>query len=436
MLTLTLHPMRKVGRFVFALLSAIVAVLAFVHFSSAWAANVAQPVPFESIPEEVNVGVPVLGNWIMAANLVTSNLYIINDATGTVYGPFLEGQLGTPGGARLDIAITPDHRTALISNFGDSAIFFVDVTDPIHPTLITSVTVPMFAEDIDITPDGKFALVSDGGLSSEVASIDLLSHTFAYTINLGTRDAQAVEVAPNGTVILADYLGHSIHTLILDEFGAMTYANTYSNTYPGFAVTDTNGLPYPVNLGLAPDGQTVLVGSSMTSTVGVYKIIDVGVLTFTQWVKGLQGAIPGSDIYFPGVQSFAFNAAGNKAYAVVNNNYYTPTSSMTPTLHNDMLAILNIDGPGQVSLDAGGVVSIPHMTTGQFFGVDTLALAGGKLYFGYPTSSMNENISNIAVVDLRDFSVSTTLEMSSTLYIPAGLAVIPLEQVFLPIILR
>jgi hypothetical protein len=416
-------PVKKFGLLVATVLVSIFAVFVVLEFTSASAANALEAVDVRpaSSPQEVNVDFAGLGHWILVANMISSNFSIVNTADDVVYGPFLEDQLGTNGGGRFDIAVTPDGRTALISNFGDSTVFFVNVADPIHPSLITSVTVPMLAEDIDISPDGKYALVTDGGFSPMVASIDIASATLVYTADLGVHQALAVVIAPDGTVIVADYFNNAVHTLLLDEMGVISYAHTYTYTYPGYAITDTHGLPSPVNVGLAPDGQTIIVCDATTSTIGVYQIVAPGVLTFTGMVTGLQGAFQADDYTYMGVQSVAFNAAGDKAYAVVNNYVYSGTR------YQDRLAILNIDRPGQVSLEAGGVVTIPHITLSQFFGVDTVAVAGNKVYLGYPTASTPDETTNLAIVNLTDLSVTTTMVLSKDISLPIGVTALPIH---------
>ncbi len=343
--------------------------------------------------------------------------------------------MGSEGGGRFDVAVTPDGSTALISNFGDRTVFLIDITNPIQPSLITSVTIPFFAEDIDISADGQYALVTDGGFSPRVASINVPSATLVYTAELGTRYANAVEVAPDGTIIVADYSGHAIHTLLLDETGVViTTGNTYTYTYPGLPITDTANVMRPVNVSMSPDGQTVIVCDAMTTTVGVYRVVAPGVLSFTGVVTGLQGTF---DFYDDGhgnvshgaVQSVAFNAAGDKAYAVLNALLMAGTTITEPVVDVQKIGVLNITGPGQVSLEAGGVVTLPHRGSSQLFGVDVIAIAGNKAFVGYPTLSGAADPvtrkTSLAIVDLTDYSITTTMVLTAEDSIPVGVATIP-----------
>ncbi|MBN1878047.1 MAG: tandem-95 repeat protein [Anaerolineae bacterium] len=380
----------------------------------------------------VNVDTPGMGYWVLVPNssggdwpfISSSNFHVVDTADNAVYGPFLDGQLGSSSGVRFDVAVTPDGSTALISNFGDSAVFLVDVTNPISPSLITSVTLPFFAEDIDISADGRYALVTDGGFSSMVASIDIPSATLVYTAELGTRNAQAVEIAPDGTIIVPDYSGGAIHTLLLIESGEIiTTGHTYTYTYPGL-----EELPWPINVSLSPDGQTLIVCNAFTSTVGVYQIVAPGVLSFTGVITGLHGDYEFYSGSNPGIQSVAFNAAGDKAYVSIPGMITAGTTVTDPFINTgDRVGILHIAGPGQVSLEAGGVTTVPHHTSNQLFGVDTIVVAGNKVYVGYPNTSSNDELRPLAVVDLTDYSVTTTMVFTAGRSIPTGVAAVPLR---------
>jgi len=59
----------------------------------------------------------------------------LSTTPATVYGPFLEGQLGNTNGLTLDVAVTPDGQTALISNFGDSSVYRVNISNPTNPVV-------------------------------------------------------------------------------------------------------------------------------------------------------------------------------------------------------------------------------------------------------------------------------------------------------------
>ena len=403
--------------------------------------------------------------WVIATGY-TGTISIIDAAADIVYGPFLSGTLGSEWGGLFDVAVTPDGKTALISNFGDSAVFFVDVSDPLNPSVILSVTTPMFAEDIAISHDGQFALVADGGFSNVLAVIDLPSRTLAYTITLPSGlYANGVDIAPDGTVIVVDYFQNWVETLYPDASGYLTVTGAYSyvmttsghvfsygkmdisqlasaaDRFPQ-AANEMNATgeerfepnavelrwPHPVNLVIAPDGQTILLCDvapyTETKTVygewfaqyslGVFRITSPGVITFTDVITGLPRA----------TQSIVFSPDGTKAFLSENGGYAYDGRYM----HYNHLTVLNIDGPGLVSVNRINAVEFPRLTGSQLFGVDTIAMSTGKLYVGYPTVSGAKN--DLRVVNIADYSVKR-LDMPG---ITTCVGVIPMKRVYLPII--
>lgn len=113
--------------------------------------------------------------WAILANTYNGSITTIrlDDGGPTVYGPFLEGELGSVGGGLFDVAVTPSKRYAFVSNFGDSTVFRINITDPTNPFLVDNVTLDFFVEDIAVAPNGRFAVVTDGGFSQHYAVINL-----------------------------------------------------------------------------------------------------------------------------------------------------------------------------------------------------------------------------------------------------------------------
>jgi DNA-binding beta-propeller fold protein YncE len=349
--------------------------------------------------QPVRADTPSTLDWVVTVNISDTTIHTLNPTDSTVYGPFLEGQLGPPDNL-LDIAVTPNGTTALVSSFASNTLYLIDVSDPTAPSLLGSVTLPMYAEDIAITKDGRFALVADGGFSSLVASVDILSRTLVYTSDLAPGMAQAVDVAPNGTVIVADYLGGSVATMVIDASGHLTPVEAYTDMYGG-------ELPWPINVGVAPDGETVIVAYAFTDAVGIYQITAPGILSYTGAVSGL----PGDQ------QSVAFNAAGDRAYVV--------STAPTPT---DQLSVLEIAGPGTVRLHTAGVADLLSDVSGGLYGVDVIAVAGNRAFVGHPSTFGMTMTTHLAVVDLDDYSV-TSLPVGA---FPAGVAVIPPKTFYFP----
>src|SRR5690606_22424574 len=119
--------------------------------------------------------------------------------------------------------------------------------------------------------------------------------------------------------------GHSIHTLLIDPDGVLTYTGTHQyfisqeGTVSLTREKASIGMG-PVNIAIAPDNQTVLVsGVSMYAdigsppysnlyAVGVYKITEPGQIEFVEAITGLPHAM----------QTITFNKTGRKAVLLGN----------------------------------------------------------------------------------------------------------------------
>ncbi len=325
-------------------------------------------------------------------------------ATPTVHGPFLCGQMGSFGGGLFDVAITPDGETALISNFGDSTIYRVDISDPARPIVTGNVTANFFTEDIAITPDGKYALVTDGGFSPNLGIINLASFTTCITHYVTSGYANAVVVAPdNQTVIMADYFNGGI------LYGKLTPTGLVSDTFLPTLSSTTGVTNRPVNVSISPDGKTVITANAGTNQFNVYEIRSPGVV-----VPGVTPLIICSNIPFGG-QSVAFSPASDKAYILQNGI----NTNLSEEHGFNMLSWVRILGPGHAEMAGEGVAILAAEGTSQLFGVDTLEVSpdGKTALAGNPTISGGTNL--ISLVDLTDYSVTY---MDIRQFIPAGVA--------------
>ncbi len=257
-----------------------------------------------------------------------------------------------------------------------------------------------------------------------MALVNITTRTLVEARDLGSNLAQAVAIAPDGTVIVADYWNGQVHTLTIDDSGNLTPVTSY--VLPS---TPAQALPWPVNVGIAPDGQTVIVCYAQDDSIGVYQITSPGVLTFRGNVSGLPAALDAFGNVLSGQQSVAFSAGGSQVY-VITNELYTPPPELAEL--PDRISVLDITAPGEVSLNAAGAATLlNHSSIGTppLYGVDVLAVADSKLYVGNPTTDAPVN--DLQVVDLTDYSVSSlpvgTLEgeapMGVATFAPAPLTV-------------
>ncbi|HNZ03447.1 MAG TPA: EGF domain-containing protein [Myxococcota bacterium] len=363
-------------------------------------------------------------NWIAVA-YNGSGLGMLDTDTMVVHGPFLKGRLGSSGGGNFDVVVTPDGTTALISAFGDMYIYIVDISDVTEPVILGNLRMPMFAEDIAISPDGKYALVTDGGFNPYIIVIDIAARTVVNEFAQPGVYCNAVDIAPDGTVITANYFEGSISTFVLGNDGSLTWTATHNLQ---------DAWIRPVNVAVAPDGKTVVVPGvspyntevtpldDVPDTTGfalfsmkVFEITAPGVLEFRQIVKDLPRA----------VQSMAFDRAGTRLYMLGNNGQILdkPEEETEPRQEEmDLLMVANIESPGVVTFDPEHFGNLGRYSGSQLFGVDSLVVRDNTAWAGYSTLSVSGSARTVASVNLDTFEVVRV----PTAGVIAGLAKVPL----------
>jgi DNA-binding beta-propeller fold protein YncE len=326
----------------------------------------------------------------IVVNSNTNGFHLIDPLTQELSPSMLKGELGSYGGGLFDVVITPNGKTAIISNFGDSQIHFIDISGGFsaQPTILGVVDIPFFAEDMDITPDGMYVLVTDGGFSSRCAVVDIANMALVSNQNLGSNQAQAVAVSPDGkTVLFADYWNMAIHSYTIDANGLLTFVETY--------YLDVNR---PVNIVISPDGKTAIGVCAVRYDCPIFAI-DPATSTLNLKDKLRLPTKSG--------QSCVFSKDGTKAY------YLSSTFNNGPQIH-----VFNITGPGVVAYDSSIQMSIPRGTS-QLFGVDVIAVdpSGNYLYVSNPT--LSGGVVEVTVIDL---TTNTEMNQLHCLGIPTGIA--------------
>jgi DNA-binding beta-propeller fold protein YncE len=369
--------------------------------------------------------------------LLEGAIQIVNGTTLTATPAIMRGQLGDPSGGYLDVSITPNASLALISNFGDSRVYFLSLLNPQAPVVLGSVSVDMFAEDIAITGDGKWALVTDGGLSSSVAVIDVTRRRLVQVLDLGSGDAQAVAVTPDGqTVLCADYLNARVHVLKMSPTtGGLTY------------MKGINLMPYwPINIAISTDGRTALVASAYgyendippppASKIGIWppsganaailRIDGPGQVYHTGYVQMPLEVTNGHAVAFSRKGTRAFYSTERFLGYEWDDDYgdYVP-------VYNNEIHVLSVTGPGHV-VPTGTSVRLPLFTgAGSYFGVDSLAVdpVDGYLYVSNHTSFGVDP--TVAIISLSTYRLVRMLDagsfwdpdyMETRPYSPAGVA--------------
>jgi len=334
-------------------------------------------------------------------NSNTNNIQFIDPATNETTGPWLAGQLGSYGGGLFDVAITPDGKTAFVSNFGDSKIFCIDISGGFNaePQLVKGVRIGFFAEDMVITPDVKYVLVTDGGFSARAAVISIYDNGIIdpYLLKnnvFKNRYANAVDITPDGkTVLFADYFQGRAYSYALQNDGTLVFINA------------AWVLPFrPVNVTISPDGHTAIMACAGHSALVALAIDDTGLIYKTTTVP----------MPFKNGQSCVFNQAGDKAYYLSNSQN-----------GGTKVVVLNVTGPGDVSPTGTNITVKPMRGTSQLFGVDTIALSPDENYLYVTNPTLSGGIAGINVIDL---TLNTKVDDIKANGIPTGIAFTTIEE--------
>ncbi len=337
---------------------------------------------------------------------------VLDPATQTVATPHLTGQLGSSGGGLFDVAITPNGLTTLVTNFGDKMVSFIDTSNPAAPTLVGGVTLSFFAEDIELTPDGRFALVTNGGFASRIAVIDVANRTLVEEFGPVTGDPapwtfgyyNAIAVAADGqTVLAADYFDAKVHTLTLDDAGHLTYVGAIE--MPKQAIEPPVPAIRPINIAISPDGKTAIVATTLGSQTPdrkpLFADMAFPVLSITApgQVKLASYAKPTLNIM--GAQSIAFDPAGAKAYVSCVREMPDPAPDPAdPAFPRNVIVVLDIASPG-VASHAGTTLETDFIGTSQLFGVDTLAMEPSGRYLYVSNMTLSGGRQHLQVLDVH-----------------------------------
>ena len=358
-----------------------------------------------------------------------------------VHGPFLVGELGADAGLILDVSPIPGTKNVLVSNFGDSKVFKVDVSNPLNPSVQGGIDLGFFAEDIAVTSDGKTALVTDGGFSSTVAFIDIPSWTLKNVFDLPTgMYAQSVAIAPdNKTVVMADYFGSKV------IYGKINSAKDGLENVGGIFLCDQIdpldsskclGMQgYPVNTSISPDGKTAIISIASVALsngdfpdqgyVGVLKIDSSGVQPASPLFLG---GLPVKPVGFDptkgpagGNQSVAFSS-GSTAWVLTQP--VDPAGSES----NNRLARLSITGgltvgsSTKVTVADSNVAELASVGKSQLFGVDTLATYSTRFVLA-SNPTLSGGVSDLTLYDAGNKTKAVVTLPNGA--IPVGIAFRP-----------
>ena len=317
----------------------------------------------------------------VVVNSETFCIQFIDPISMSISEPLLRHELGSIGSGLFDVVITSDGKKAIVSNFNEATIHFIDISGGFDSVPIAKGRghLGIFAEDMALSPDNKYVLVTDGNFTPWIYVFDVATHKLVNQFHMrNSRAAQSVDMTSDGKhVIVADYFGGYIHSYDFDsETGALTYRQSRS-VLPA----------WPMNTVSSPDGRTVLVMSRDSGGIlPVFYIDSNGDLCDKGGVK-----VPTKNF-----QSAVFSKNGKKAYAISNN------LNGTYILEFDILA------PGKVTFNRSKKMGSPR-GTGQLFGVDTIALDPSDSYLFVSNPTINDGKAHLTVLDVNTLESVTTL---------------------------
>jgi YVTN family beta-propeller protein len=274
-------------------------------------------------------------DWIAYVTLfVGGNITPIHVPTNGTLSP-----IPFPGSTPAAIAITPDRKTAYITDSIGGGVYPLDLaTNTFGPVI--SVGLQPFG--IAITPDGKAAYVTNY-TSHDVTPINLLTNTTGASIPVGTNPF-SIAITPDGTkayvtnstdlsITPINLMTNTPEPLILLPQGPLgiamapdgktVYANLVTSVIPIDVATNTLKTPISVigagpGIAITPDGKKAFVGADIFNLVTPIDLVNQ--------VAGVP--IPVGD----NPQYIAITPDGKTAYvANLGSNFVTPINVATNT---------------------------------------------------------------------------------------------------------
>jgi len=233
-----------------------------------------------------------------------------------------------------DVAITRDNRNAVVSTFTSQKIFKLN-NNAAPPVVEATVATSIYAGDIDITPNSKYAVISDGGpISSSILSYDLSANSIVSTLS---ANAQAIAASPNGNglILTATSIAGIVNCYNIDNAGTLTDTGNY--------VTVSG---QPINITFAPDGNSAFIANDFSSTIDVLDTSNPSNITVSS------SAISSSKI-----QSIVVSRDGYTVYVLTTSTVdifnYNPTTKglILSSSFNHNLLITFYYGVDQMALD-------------------------------------------------------------------------------------
>jgi hypothetical protein len=265
----------------------------------------------------------------------------------------------TLGNVVGDVLITSDLKRGFVTN-GNHEVFVIDLTT--SPPSLAAGTNPIpisnRGEDLAISPDGKFLVVSDGGEVQPISVIDIATQAEISTFSRGVNTT-SVDVCSDGSVLATSFSDQTVRRLTINGTGMLADTgevlsvisdppldprNVYcapgaqsgvvirffgngitSFTIPGLAEVDTRPLGSPFTGTFNLTGNRVFIRSNFPERVNVFDFNPAtGALGASPLLAfSVQQAFP-----FFGIDQLALHPNGEKLYVTEPNavNIYDPNT--------------------------------------------------------------------------------------------------------------
>lgn len=283
----------------------------------------------------------------MAAHQFGS-VMVFDPETSEVFGSV---SLPDSHGASGDVAITPDGKMGFVTDFA-SRVWVIDLSRTLPRLAAGTNPIPIsnYGEDLSLTPDGKYLVVSDGSAVQPLSVIDIAARSEVDTFSFGS-DHDSVDVCDNGSVLSTSWNWLQVRRATIDSSGMLN--DTGERTYVGGYVGR------PINVYCAPGSRS-------------------GIVLGTSWIASF--TTPGLDIIDvraigSSVVSGAFSPAGDRFYVTRGHDF-------------GQLATLQAFAfdPATGELGDMPLYSVPANPNCCYFGIDQIAVSpdGAQVYVTAP----------------------------------------------------
>ena len=326
-----------------------------------------------------HVSVSITGKLAITADYGSNTVTLIDWTTGSV-----TGTLQYPvSSSLLGATVTFDGQLGLVASYNYGTVNVIDLgaQPPSASPPALSVSTAPNPESVGVTPDGRYAIVADGGGATTLSSFDLQTRSVVNTVS-GLPAVQAVAVTPDGSLALLV----GVNT---NEVGVLTVSNTGVLADSGQRITLAGSAGGPRSIAITPNGKLALVTDKGSNLLTVLSISGATVT--------LAGSIPNLGNQVSGI---AVTPDGLKAYV---SSYL-----------DSMVAVLSINPTTNVVTDTAVRITVPDGTPATWIGVPGLAVTpdGGRLYVA--SGSTNK----ISIVDTSTDAIVSTITVGSQ---PAGI---------------